>query len=226
MDTRRADDASGLGRPGRRRSCSYGAPSNDLHDASETGVAVPLEDLSFKFGCMQEFKTLKLLTQTSKGHRQLRDRWSTGASADLAGRVRLQNEHAAWSQRDDDPSVQILTEPRREVGKDGDDAIPARDAELTGREIVGHRVNIDRSLLGEPTGLGDAGLGQIDARDLEPLARKEDGIPALTFGQAQHAPTRQAADVFPQELVGFGAVVVVVGAIALLPRDVRGRRVR
>jgi hypothetical protein len=75
-------------------------------------------------------------------------------------------------------------------------------------------------------GLCDAGLGQIDARDLKPFTSKEDGVPALSFGQAQYVATRNAVHVLPQETVGLGAVEVAVGTEALLPGSVRRRRVR
>ena len=107
-----------------------------------------------------------------------------------------------------------------------DEVLHCVAAEIRGRKIAGHRVNVDASLCGEATGLRHAGLRQIDARDLKPLACQKDGIPALAFGHTQHPATRQTADVFSQELVGFGAVQVAVCAEALLPGGMRRRRVR
>ena len=71
----------------------------------------------------------------------------------------------------------------------------------------------------------DAGLGQIDACDLETSTCEEDCIPSLPFSQAKYGPSGEALSVFPQEFVGFSAVVVALGLKAPLPDVLRVVRI-
>jgi hypothetical protein len=188
-------------------------------------MTTPLNDLSLKFDGMHKLKTRELLMQSGECHCQLRDRGPAGATADLVGGVGLQKEHAARSERQDCPSVQISTDVRGKVGKDGDDSIPARNAEIRGREIPNSGVNSDALGYRQAMRLGDTHLREINAGDIESRAGQINGVATLSFGQAEHTTGRQTRDIAPKKVIRLGAIEVSLSAVPLVPENLGRLRV-
>lgn len=105
------------------------------------------------------------------------------------------------------------------MAEDGDDGVEAvwEDGKLGQIDNLG--LDADLALLGQLASLGQADRRSIHGQHRAAQSGQIDRIAPFAFGQAEHPPAGDAIADLTQEIVGFLAVGVAGGGVALIPHD-------
>ncbi len=95
----------------------------------------------------------ELATQSVEGHGELGYRWPAGAATDLVGRVGLEDEASAGSERTGDGGVHAGSNRRRRVREHRDDEVPPVVTQVEVGQVGDDRGELDASVVGQAGGL-------------------------------------------------------------------------